>query len=713
MTEVKKQSMKVFSKEEIKKAESVDMYEFLIAHGQGELKGGGRYPKYYIKGHNSLVIDRKKNYFYHNSTRRGNNIIKLLTDYEGYPFRNAVSFLLGEEFEQHTEYIEEPFNGVFDNPYEQSSSDQVVRDYLINERKIDREIVDYLIDNGYLYQDTQFKSAIFAWKEFGLPAGNVLGATSQGTRIDFNKHEKRGTGKYIATGVKPHYGFSVTIGQPKAYYFFEAHVDLLSYWSMHKDLTDCRLFCLEGLKENTISEFIQETIQQFDVYPEDGIFYCLDNDAAGHKLFDKAHYYFNIKKDLTGKATENHNRLPYDKQIPSGFHEMYKEAAEKYGTTWELLATVHKVETNFSSKNSIANMFNLHGRFAVPEKEKKEDVNVPEVIETLAAEIQEKNISIDNIMTLYPDYTNYELFAKNRLTTTYQQYMDGEFELTDEVLKDCNDQLKVERLKGLVTESVPLAAKNGEPDYVLNSKKEEFTYYLQDAESKNKIKDQIVGHFGIHPSIVTVLVQKGMIRQDINDRIVYLWNDSGNVIGGQIRGTFFDKKAFGRAGYEQKIMDLSKEGYGFNVTLGKPSKMCFFQTPEDLLSYWSLNIDKLTDTVLFSLSDNEAEHVVDAINHKLSKGMKITEVEMCVGNNQAGMTLLDDMAQLEDFDQTNRTLLTEQGESIALSSARPKIGVDWLAELHAKQERQRRLSQAQGYPQHQTRNHEQQMQYSR
>jgi len=139
-------------------------------------------------------------------------------------------------------------------------------------------------------------------------------------------------------------------------------------------------------------------------------------------------------------------------------------------------------------------------------------------------------------------------------------------------------------------------------------------------------------------------------------------------------------------------MDFSAEGYGFNVSLGTPQSIHFFQSPEDLLAYWTLNIDQVKDTILFALSDGQAEHVVDNINNKLQAGHKIQQVTFCVGNNKQALELLDKVAQLKTFNQQTLSLQTELGSDIAFQSERPKIGINWINELIAKKDRDREVN---------------------
>lgn len=722
MSEGKKATTRLFTKEDIKKASNVDIYEFLNAHGTGELKGGGRYPKYLINGHNSIVIDRKKNYFYHNGAHRGDTIIKLLQDYEGYSFPQAVAFLLGEEMTQHdltTIALED--QGEFTYPYVHDTTTRQVENYLVNERGLDKEIVEYLIENDYLKQDIKYKNALFVWKEFGLPEGEVVGAMAQGTVINHERFGKRGTAKFIAKNSKSLYGFNVTLGTPEAYYFFESAIDLVSYWSMNKDLTNCRLMSLEGLKKNAVHQFIQETYLKFDQLPVKGMYFGMDNDAAGQRFFDDVSRSINVVKEIGGEAAPNIKLIPFDRQLSEESVQMYKDVSANYPQVqWEMLATVHKVETNLSNNNTIANDYGLHSTLAVIEgpNVKSEEIDVRSALHGVAQLIEKHHYTPETLAEVFfldKDYTyTYRAedgVVKKKVAAIYERYASGEYELVEEVGKDWNNAVTQARAQGLQTEKTPLIAKKS-GDFIYDDMKEQFTYYLQDAPTKMKIKEQLIDTFGLHPTVITALVNKGMIRQDIHDRIVYLWTNQGQAVGGQIRGTFFDKKAFGRSGYEQKVMDHSQVGYGFNVTLGNPKKITFFQSPEDLLSYWSLNVDTLKDTVLFALSENDPTHVVSIINNKFNAGYPIKEVEMCINNNQAGMDLIDGMSQLADFDLTSRSIHTEQGAAVRLVSIRPKIGVDWLSELHAKKVRQERLQQYKSRDT-QTQQKEQQVSYSR
>lgn len=701
-----KKRTRFYTKEEIEQAKTVDIYDFLQSHGKGQLQGGGRYPKYQINGHRSLVIDRKNNYFFHNSTHRGDTIISLLEEYEGYSFLEAVGTLLGEETTTHVPYEEDERDiGPYQPAYTPVASQEKGRTYLETVRGIDSEIVDYLFDQGYIVQGKEYDNLIFQWREQGLATGAIVGATALTTPQTVSEYQVNGAKKYIAQGSKKQAGFSVTLGCPKKQLFFESHVDMLSYWSLNKDLADCRLTCLEGLKRQVITNTVFESYTHFDQLPEDGLFFGVDNDPAGQRLVDYAMEHARFAKDSSGEVADIHNLTPTNTHIPQQHFDLYQEISSDYlNVSWELLATIHKVETNLSETNKLANEFSMYGFLAEkqPENGKERVIDIRRGLVAAAEAIEQKELTIQTLDQLYSDNTdkqNHLYYRKEKLTDIYTMYHSGTYKVVDEVGKDWSDSLKNAQAHGLDTRKIPLVVGDVGIEQVNARTKQQFSYYLQDDSRQDKLYEQLVDTYGINPDIVTALVNKGMLRQESNQRVVYLWNDRGEVVGGQLRGTFFDKKAFGKAGYEQKVMDHSRTDYGFNVTVGSPDKITFFQTPEDLLSYWTLHADTVKDTVLFALSETTPAQVAQVINHKLETGEAIRQVEICVGNNSAGMGLLDGVAQLETFDPEKRTLATDKGTELGLLSLRPKIGVTWLEELSAKRARQERVKEYQAHQQ--------------
>ncbi|OTO03244.1 DUF3991 domain-containing protein [Enterococcus sp. 5B3_DIV0040] len=693
MTE--KKLARIFSKEEIQQAANVDIVDFITHFGKGQLKGSGRYPKYYINGHETIVIDRKRNYFYHNGQSRGNNIIKLLQDYEGYSFREAVGLLLGEELNEHdqrqtVEEKKEPYR----YQYVKSDSTERVRTYLIHERHIDQEIVDYLIDHDLLIQDLVYHSAVFHWKEYGEPDGKTVGATS----ITTGKRKNGSSGKYIMKTSRSHYGFNLTLGEPRKLFFFEAAIDLLSYWSLHKELTNARLICMEGLKDQTVIHFIQETYQHWNMLPYEGIYYGVDNDAAGHRFYDRLDRDLNFKQGKeSNELIKNIELIPFNQDMSKEVYELTQQIAAEYAVDWKLLSTIHKVENNWTTSEVIANGFNLYGYFAVEDKQAdpKKSISLGTCLRRVAKKIHEQAITLETLDTLYKDDLHSQM-DRQAMKLRWQKVYDSleNIQIVSEVKKDQNDQLKQAIQSGERTGKTPLIVPILSKGSILKQKQESFRYTVQEATHTQIIQEHLTKTFGIDPLIVEALIKKGLIRQDENDRILYLWGKKGQVVGGQYTGTVEDK-SFGRQKVDHGILYQSKAGYGFNLTLGKAREMIFFQSPEDLLSYWSLHKNSLKDCFLCSLSDPSADSVVDWINFSLAEGKSIEHVTLGFDRTKQSKEIIEGITQLSAYQPKEKGIMTDEGVVIPMKSALPVIGKTWLEENQLKQERSHKKEQLQ------------------
>ncbi|MCO5478390.1 toprim domain-containing protein [Enterococcus gallinarum] len=691
----KKNLAPVFSKEEIQQAANVDIVDFIAHFGKGTLKGSGRYPKYYINGHETIVIDRKRNYFYHNGQSRGNNIIKLLQDYEGYSFREAVGLLLGEELTEHDQnQIIEEKPEPYQYQYVKSDSTARVRKYLIHERQIDQEIIDYLIDHDLLIQDQIYHSAVVHWKEYGEPDGRTVGATS----ITTGKRKDGSSGKYIMKTSRPHYGFNLTLGEPRKLFFFEAAIDLLSYWSLYKDLTNARLICMEGLKDQTVIHFIQETYQHWNILPYEGIYYGVDNDAAGHRFYDRLDRDLNFKqaKD-SDDLIKNIELIPFNYEISKEVYELTQQIAKEYAVDWKLLSTIHKVENNWTTSEISANGFHLYGYFALEDKQAdpKKSISLDTCLRTLAQKIHEQAITLENLNDLYKDYPHSQM-DRQAMKLRWQKVYDSleKVQIVSEVKKDHNDQLKQAIQLGERTEKTKLVHSAISKGRISKQEQETFRYSVREAMNTQVIQQHLIEKFGIDPLIVEALIKKGLIRQDENDRIVYLWGEKGQVVGGQYTGTVEDK-SFGRQKVDRGILYQSKVGYGFNLTLGKAREMMFFQSPEDLLSYWSLHKNSLKDCFLCSLSDSSADSVVDWINASLAEGKPIERVLLGFDRTKQSKEVIEGMTRLSAYQSKEKGIITDEGKIIPLKSYLPMIGKTWLEENQLKQERSHKKEQLQ------------------
>lgn len=443
--------MALISQDLINLAEATDIVSFCEEHGYPLEKKGRKF--WFGVEHDSLVIDRERNYFSWNSRGISGNSILFVQTFFKMNFREAVAALTEKDYEKMDQVkkektAEEHKDFVYDIVHD--STTEQVEEYLINERGIDEDIVNALITKGLLKQDTK-KNCVFVWGE----TGKRVGADLQGTKI-ISGYGKRNSFKQIKSNSKLNYGFNISLGVPKSLYFFEAPIDLLSYWSLNKNLMNCRLISMNGLKEKTILNMIKHTFVTRGAVPTSGVFLGLDNDKAGHQFMDKM-------KDLvlatnTGQEISFHNLIAGDNRIPREFISLYQAAGEKYSVDWKYVAAMHKVETNFSSTNDISNNFK-YGKFFGEELhrgEKPLEINLVEAIHNCAAVLADNmNGGYLNLNEMINNKEDFSLSAVQSISQKIEYYYDMYSDLgylpSDEPLKDWNDELK--HAKGLSNKS--------------------------------------------------------------------------------------------------------------------------------------------------------------------------------------------------------------------------------------------------------------------
>lgn len=309
----------MYKAEEIKIAETIDIIDYCLQNGIDVKNDNERY--YRLAEHDSCVIDRKKNAFYWNSRSKGGNVINFLQEYEGINFKVAMEKLLNEDVEyknnDKVEFVIEPYD--YDTSKEVKRFDKA-NDYLVKERKIDPIIVEDLHKKGLIKQD-KFNNVLFIWKDYE----NVMGCSEQGT-VKTDKF-KRGSWKSIQKNSSPNFGFNVEYGDPKHLKFFESSIDLLSYATLNKrNLQDTQLISMEGLKHNTVFNYIVKASQKLNDAP-DSISICVDNDKAGQTFAEKFTHFQVSKKD--GSNYDITIDLPKNQDVKDWNDQLKKEVERK------------------------------------------------------------------------------------------------------------------------------------------------------------------------------------------------------------------------------------------------------------------------------------------------------------------------------------------------------------------------------------------------
>lgn len=407
----------------IKQAEQVDIT--LVAESLGyPLK---EFPKYWQSlDHPSLRFYKNTNTYRWYSNDRGGNTINFCRNEANMNFKESLNYLLDSDFKSvdpaKMQTKKEPFSYYFKH----DESFQEVTNYLVNERKLDPTIIDTLHKRGFIRQDI-FKQCIFAWSK----NGKIVGATVQGTIEDWDKYE-RGRFKGIAKNVESNFGFNVSIGNPNKIYVFESPIDLLSYWSLNKNLKDSMLVSMDGVKEGSVQRLTEYCIFNKGFIPTKGIYISTDNDREGQRFYQKyegktfeitkpvpselretistiienqkdqwkkssnsneldkkrlefisqsenyaIHHVANYIENLNSSVTTEHTNLIVSEQMVQFVDSYVNEQSEKYNPSRNLNDSLEKIEIPFHN--------NIPDNSAIPEK----------LIETYQGAISEMNSTLD------------------------------------------------------------------------------------------------------------------------------------------------------------------------------------------------------------------------------------------------------------------------------------------------------------------------------
>ncbi|MCA1028845.1 DUF3991 and TOPRIM domain-containing protein [Cytobacillus kochii] len=432
--------MKRVSDDLIAEAEKTSIVSLCQEYGYAIEKKTNQY--YFGIEHDSLVIDSYKNKFYWNSQNISGNSILFAQTFFNKTFPEAVAMLTSKEYEKMNDtYVEPEKNFVYE--IEHDTSTAAAEDYLVNERGIDKDIVSALIKKGLIRQDHK-KNIVFVWGE----TGRRVGADLQGT-VSKNNLGKRGTFKQIFRDSKSNYGFNVSLGVPKKLLFFEAPIDLLSYWSLNKHLKNCRLISMSGLKPRTVMNMMKHTYVSRGQYPTEGIFLGVDNDVAGHKFVDRFEQMLLETKD--GQEIPFHNLIPNDLEIPKEYIPLYQDAAINHNVDWKDIAAIHKAETNLSKTNEIANYFGL-GKFfgkVLENKEKPKEINLYDSINECAKSLAKNRFAGKFDLERTMSQPGHELGDLKKFINKVKRYSEKYSNLgylpTKSMTKDWNDKLISEK----------------------------------------------------------------------------------------------------------------------------------------------------------------------------------------------------------------------------------------------------------------------------
>jgi hypothetical protein len=131
--------------------------------------------------------------------------------------------------------------------------------------------------------------------------------------------------------------------------------------------------------------------------------------------------------------------------------------------------------------------------------------------------------------------------------------------------------------------------------------------------------------------LVKKLIEDHYISQDNHGNIIFkIYDEKGDLVGAELCGTLSEVRF-------KSIAEGTQLGYGFNVSIGEPTKTLFFESPIDLLSFWTLNEKRLTAHRLVSLAGLR----VDIFQNILERFcIPPGTAYLCVDNDPAGKAFI-------------------------------------------------------------------------
>lgn len=266
----------------VKIAAEQDVFDILSRDGVPMKMTSGVYRH---REHDSMVISPGKGFYWFSQDYGSKNPIDYYVKVEGMSFASAAyhvlevmnydftrkDIVISDSFAANPNYI----HGEFSIP-EKAENNKNVYAYLTKTRKLDKQLVNNLLDKGLIYQDGKYNNVVFIGKDF---EGNIVSAFKRSTRTNVSSSAWT---KGDASGSHKEYRFRIENPTNATVNVFESEIDLLSYLSMLPELArNENYIALGGVSDRALTAFLKSNaaIEHINI--------CTDNDEAGHRFCSK------------------------------------------------------------------------------------------------------------------------------------------------------------------------------------------------------------------------------------------------------------------------------------------------------------------------------------------------------------------------------------------------------------------------------------------
>lgn len=273
-----------FTEEELAIAKSVDLVSVAEAMGY-TVKRIGKY--HTLVEMDSVRIHNRRTWFrwsrQYEPAGRGGTQIDFLQTFGGMEFREAVNWLLNYAGYRKEEESgkERTFKNVAKKKAEKkppfvlpkkAPNNKCLYGYLIKQRGLRKEVVDYFVQKGLIYESVPYHNIVFKGMD---KTGVVRFASMRGVFDEYGN-----VFKCDVEGNDKNYGFNVPSADSKVLDVFESGIDLMSYTDIYGDFESNKI-ALGMLGDAPVVTFLKE-------HPHiSTLRFHLDNDIPGRRATEQ------------------------------------------------------------------------------------------------------------------------------------------------------------------------------------------------------------------------------------------------------------------------------------------------------------------------------------------------------------------------------------------------------------------------------------------
>lgn len=541
----------------------------------------------------SMVFTVNKNNFYENNGQFGGDPIEFV--------RKVVGI---DDFKQAVDWINEGDYSTIDlskveqqshQPYEydsskESASFQQAKNYLVNERKIDPNLVDWLHEQGNIVQD-QRNNVVFLWKDEN---NHIVGASEQGTVKMKKSFNGRTHWKSIQRNSTSGYGFNFTNGQPKHLKVFESSIDAMSYATLHGLEKDTMYLSMDGLKENVMMETYKHLIEDKNISVE-SIVICTDNDEAGQEFASFAERIpaFNFVNKETNEpfktvvstdlptTQKDWNEVLQKDQLPLPVIEIQKEElVEEVQKEVNEPTQIPPKEQNY--KQYEVNSYSVEQQGKMYIRHYEENIGVYDTYEEATTAFYQEKQKIPNNHSLAVETVTFDNLQD------YQRQMNGESKIYGEVVAHNGNLVGLLNPPANLTEEMIHELDPDILEAVLPS-------YSNDEVIENafELRNEVIQEVPIPLELATQLEERKLMKV-CPSYLLLEWEKDGNRVG----YSQYDKQT-------KEWVHHGKEPNTLQLSFGEPKHLRGFKDPNELFCYLEVNGWE-QDTQYIVTNDNES-----------------------------------------------------------------------------------------------------------